>query len=126
MVYEIEGLEVKCFDGPGYKEQIDYDGWRVAIANYKPELRKENLTFLERHLDTDEVFILIEGTAGLLLGNEKQECMLEKGRLYNVKCGIWHRIYMSPGTKVVIVENADTGTHNTEYLEINALGNITG
>ena len=65
---EIEGLEIKLYDGLGYKEQIDYNGWRVAIANYKPELRKENIAFLERHLAIDEVFVLIEGTAGLLVG----------------------------------------------------------
>ena len=115
---ESKGLEIKTYDGPGYKEQLDYNGWRVAIANYKPELERDKLTFLERHLETDEVFILIEGTAGLLVREELEECPMEMGKLYNITCGTWHRIFMKPGAKVVIIENTDTGPHNTEYKKI--------
>lgn len=112
------GLEIKEYNGPGYKEQIDFNNWRVAIANYKPELEESKLEYLERHLESDEVFVLVEGTAGLLIGEEKMRCQFEKGRLYNVKCGTWHRVFMKPNAKIVIVENADTGKDNTEYMDI--------
>lgn len=108
-------IEIKEYSGPGYMEQIDFNGWRVAIANYKPELEEERIQFLERHLETDEVFVLLDGVAGLLVGKDKKRYILEKGKLYNVKCGIWHRVFMQQNTKVLIVENADTGKENTEY-----------
>lgn len=112
------GIEIKEYNGPGYKEQIDFNNWRVAIANYKPELEESRLEYLERHLESDEVFVLVEGTAGLLIGEEKARCQFEKGKLYNVKCGTWHRVFMTPDSKIVIVENADTGKDNTEYMDI--------
>lgn len=108
-------IEVKEYTEPGFKEQIDYNGWRVAIANYMPSLEIQNINFLERHLKTDEVFVLINGNAGLLVGVDKERIKMEPGKLYNVKAGTWHRIYMQAGAKVVIVENADTGKANTEY-----------
>ena len=111
------GIEIKEYNGQGYKEQIDFNGWRVAIANYMPKLEESNLEFMERHLLTDEVFILVEGNAGLLIGPERERYVLEKGRLYNVKAGTWHRVFMHENAKVVIVENADTNEGNTDYMQ---------
>ena len=110
-------LEIKEYQGPGYKAQIDFSEWRVAIANYMPSLEEDRLTYLERHLETDEVFILLEGNAGLLIGREKKRYIMEKGKLYNVKQGVWHRVFMTENSKVVIVENSDTGNENTEYIK---------
>ena len=109
-------IEIKEYEGAGYQEQIDFNGWRVAIANYMPSLEEENLNFLERHLKTDEVFVLIDGTAGLLVGKDRKRYVMEKGKLYNITCGTWHRVFMTENAKVVIVENTDTGKENTEYL----------
>lgn len=109
-------LEVATFDGPGYQPQFDCNGWRVALANYTPKLELFRLDFLERHLETDEVFVLLQGHGGLFIGQERTQVDLEAGKLFNVKKGVWHRVYMSPGAKMLIVENTDTGPHNTEYL----------
>lgn len=111
-------IEIKEYTGLGYKEQIDFNGWRVAIANYRPELDEDRIDCMERHLETDEVFILIEGFVGLLVGEEKKRYILEAGKLYNVKCGVWHKIFMKESAKVAIIENTDTGKHNTEYIEL--------
>ena len=108
-------LEVTEYDGPGYKPLVDFNGWRVAVANYMPKLELSRLDFLERHLETDEVFVLLQGEGGLLIGKERLQVSLEIGKVCNVKRGIWHRVYMTPGAKVLIVENTDTGSHNTEY-----------
>ena len=107
-------LEVTEYNGPGYKPLVDFNGWRVAVANYMPKLELSRLDFLERHLETDEVFVLLQGEAGLLIGKERLQIPLEIGKVCNVKKGIWHRVYMTPGAKVLIVENTNTGSHNTE------------
>ena len=108
-------LEVTEYDGPGYKHLVDFNGWRVAVANYMPKLELTRLDFMDRHLETDEVFVLLQGEAGLLIGKERLQIPLEIGKVCNVKKGIWHRVFMTPGAKILIVENTDTGPHNTEY-----------
>ncbi|MBQ9131922.1 MAG: cupin domain-containing protein [Clostridia bacterium] len=109
------GIEVKKFSGEGYFPLISYNGWRVAIANFCERLREENLCKVERHTKTDEVFILLQGEAVLHIGMELNRIPMESGKLYNVTCGQWHAISMTPDTKVAIVENDDTGKDNTEY-----------
>jgi mannose-6-phosphate isomerase-like protein (cupin superfamily) len=109
------GIEVKEFNGEGYAPLISYNGWRVAIANFCERLCENNICMVERHLKTDEVFILLQGEACLHLGMELKRIPMETGKIYNVKLGEWHTISMIPNTKVAIIENHDTGPENTEY-----------
>ena len=83
-------LEITEYNGHGYKPLVDSDGWRVAIANYKPELELSRLDYLERHLETDEVFILLEGECGLLIGKERLQIPLKPGKVCNVKKEVWN------------------------------------
>lgn len=108
-------MEIKEFYGGGYMPLISHNGWRVAIANYCERLREENICKAERHLNTDEVFILLQGEATLFEGNDMKRYPMEIGKIYNIKCGIWHCIAMKENTKVAIVENDDTGDKNSEY-----------
>lgn len=109
-------LEIKEFNGEGYYPLISYGGWRVAIANFCERLREENLCKRERHIETDEVFILLQGVAALHVGTDMQKVPMEIGKVYNVKCGEWHAISMMPDAKVAIIENDNTSPHNTEYF----------
>jgi len=43
---------------------------------------------------------------------------MEIGTIYNVTKGTWHGTILLPGTTVMIVENSDTGSHNSESKEI--------
>ena len=114
-VDSVPELEVFDYQGRGYMPQIDFNGWRVAIANLDTKWQEEKLAYLERHMETDEVFVLLEGAVGLLLGKDKERVMLEPGKLYNVKRGVWHSMFLEKNSKVLIIENTDTGPHNTEY-----------
>ena len=107
-------IDIKDFCGEGYAPLVAYNGWRVAMVNYCERLREENIIRVERHLKTDEVFILLSGEAVLHIGKELKRYRLEAGKIYNVKCGEWHCITMKPGAKVAIVENDDTSNVNTE------------
>ena len=109
-------LEISEFNGEGYSPLVSYNGWRVAIANACDRVLEENIYKIERHLNTDEVFILLQGEAVLHVGREMCRMPMEKGKIYTVKCGEWHCISMKQNTKVIIVENDDTGTENTEYF----------
>lgn len=111
-------LEIYGNDASGYEKTMNYESWRVAIANYAERFDKNKFTKMERHLLTDEVFVLLSGKAELVLGKEMRYVSLEAGKLYNVKAGAWHNILMSEDAKVLIVENHNTGLENTEYFEI--------
>lgn len=110
------GIEICEYTGEGFSKVICYQSWRVAIINYAERFDRENINRLERHLLTDEVFVLLSGEATLV--GEQQELAMEPGKLYNVKAGEWHNIYVSRDAKVLIVENVETGPDNSEYKEI--------
>ena len=108
-------MDIYEFNGEGYMPLIDYNGWRVAIINFSEKLLQENICKMERHLETDEVFILLNGEANLYVGEEMKKYIMEPGKFYNIKCGEWHCISMKKDSKVAVVENSDTGKKNTEY-----------
>ena len=108
-------LEIFEYDGEGYDPTMHYDRWRVAIANFGPHFDRDRYDYLERHLLTDEVFVLLSGRASLVAGKEFLETPLEPCKIYNVKQGAWHALLMDPDAKVLIVENHDTARENSEY-----------
>ncbi len=109
-----EKMEIKEYNGEDYCPMFSYGGWRVAVANFCERLKEENLCRLERHLNTEEVFVLLQGEATLYIGKIMKAYPMEIGKLYNVHCGEWHCISMKMGARVVIVENDDTNDKNTE------------
>ena len=61
-------LEIREFTDPGYLPIIDFSAWRVAILNYIDEIHPEQIEKMERHNETDEVFVMIKGQGILFLG----------------------------------------------------------
>jgi hypothetical protein len=114
-------LEIREFTGLGYKPLIDFGAWRVAILRYIDELIPSEITRLERHNETDEVFVLLEGQAVLFLGeggdtvSVLHPLVMEPKKMYNVKRGAWHCAVLSRDASILLVENCDTGTANTDY-----------
>jgi len=64
---------------------------------------------------TNEVFILLQGNAALYIGTEMDRFTLEAGKFYNVRCSIWHTITLESDACAAILENDNTGAHNTVY-----------
>ena len=109
-----EGLEIFSFDGEGYMPLHDFGAWRTAILKQGPRFNRATATDMERHRETDEVFVLLCGEATLVLGDEMTEVKMEKEKVYNIRKGVWHSIIVSEDAKVIIVENADTTRENTD------------
>jgi hypothetical protein len=42
---------------------------------------------------------------------------MEPGKIYNVRCNVWHAILLSRAASILIVENHDIGTVNAEYMQ---------
>jgi len=120
-------VEIHEHTGEDYKPLIDYNGWRVAILNDAPVFRRDTTPYLERHNETDEVFVLLEGTCTLYIGDGEGDGLgtvsllpMEKKKLYNVKKGVWHNLIATPGTSLLIVENTDTTEKNSDYYPVTA------
>ena len=119
-------LEVREYTGPGYQPVIDFGVWRVAILNYIDEIHPERIDFVERHNETDEVFVLLKGQGLLFLGEGETQLerlypqSLEPGKMYNVKRSVWHSIILSRDGSVLIVENRNTSRENSDYASLNS------
>ena len=113
-------LETFEYDGIGYKRGITFEEWTVAVLNW--EERFDKIEKLERHNLTDEVFILVEGEATLIIGEEMICVPMEKNKFYNVKAAVWHAVKVSRDAKIIIVENSNTSKENSEYLPVSFQG----
>jgi ureidoglycolate hydrolase len=117
-------LEICTFVGEGYKPLVDYGEWRVAFLRYIDELHPDQITEMERHTQTDEVFVLIKGRGVILVGGNGTHIdgvypqVMEFGKIYNVKRNVWHTILLSRDASVLLVENRDTGRPNSEYASL--------
>jgi ureidoglycolate hydrolase len=114
-------LAIRKFIDPGYQPVIDFGGWRVAILNYLEEIHPERIKSMERHNETDEVFVILQGQGILFIGEgdtniEKIHVQaLEPGKIYNVKRRVWHTVVLSLDGSVLIVENRDTSNENSSH-----------
>ena len=117
-------LEIRHFSGKGYQTLIDFNTWRVAILRWEDTSPPGNIESMERHTQTDEVFVLLEGEATLVLGGNAAKVdgiysqKLEPCKLYNVKQNAWHTALLSHDVSILLVENCDTGVENTEYCAL--------
>ena len=109
-------LEIIENNGERFNIAMSYGDWRVAYLNYAESHKEGNIEFLEKHLETDEVFVLMSGKATLLIGKECARIEMEPCKVYNVKKGVWHNIILSEDAKILLVENKDTSKENSEYL----------
>ena len=120
-------LEVRNYGAEGYKPVIDYGAWRVAILNYSENLRAENITSMQRHNETDEVFVLLRGRCILFLGEGDGTVTqvfaedMQPFRIYNVKQAAWHNHTLSKDAMVLIVENRDTTYDNSPFCPLTEL-----
>jgi len=113
-IFENNDMEIYEYGGEGYEPTMHFGEWRVAFMNYADNLAA--LSKYERHLLTDEVFVLLEGKCTLIIGENKAEYKMEKFKIYNVKKGVWHGTVFSPDAKVLIVENHNTSADNSEKV----------
>jgi len=117
-------VEISEYNGIGYQPLVDYDAWRVAILRYHPELLPENIDNMQRHDETDEVFVLLAGRCTLFFGEGSDAITnilaedMQPLKLYNVKRGTWHTHTLSEDAMVLIVENVDTRDANSPKVKL--------
>lgn len=120
-----EYIDITTYEGEGYKPVIDYETWRVAILNYCEELEIQNIKTMQKHDETDEVFVLLKGNCTLFSGGKGDNIgdvdgiAMKPLQLYNVKRGVWHTHTLDKDGMVLIVENKDTSDFNSPTETLN-------
>lgn len=118
-------LDVQSWNESGYRSLVFSDGWRAAMLNDVSRFYRENVNELQRHNTSDELFILLRGHCELLIGevSEEQGMILNRVTLkpnvfYTVRRGVWHSHILEKDTSVAVIENADVGQMNTDYMAL--------
>ncbi|MDP2861936.1 MAG: hypothetical protein Q8N95_03995 [Desulfobacterales bacterium] len=117
-------LEVRDYVEEGYSPVVDYAEWRVAVLNFSNDLLPENITAMQRHDETDEVFVLLRGRCTLFIGEGDKKVTyifaenMQPFKIYNVKKSVWHTHTLSRNAKVLIVENRDTTFDNSPFCPL--------
>ncbi|GAA0310436.1 mannose-6-phosphate isomerase-like protein (cupin superfamily) [Gracilibacillus halotolerans] len=112
------------YDGEGMSKVYVNDEWMLGIKNWKPENDRNGFTNLERHNETDELFVLLEGECTLVYGTEENgqfhfgRVKMVKNKLYNIPKGLWHNTITEKDTKLVLMEASDTSMDNSEIVEL--------
>lgn len=116
----IHGLDIITETEAGFHPVVDFGQWRTAVTCYGKRQSLDAIKSLSRHLETDEVFILVKGSCTLFIGGQEDVISeisvvpMELGCIYNVKKGTWHARALTEDSLIVIVENRDTGDWNSE------------
>ena len=109
----------------GYNPFLITEKWQVAQLNYSSELGVNSINKIDKHFKTDEVFILLKGTAVLITAEIHDEivtfetCLMQEGITYNIPKLMWHSIALGKDAEVIIVEDNNTHIDDFEFFYLN-------
>jgi len=109
-----------------YKPVLNFHGWKIAMLRYFDIVAPESFDRVERHWNTNEVFILTAGQADLIVfeGDKRPEkgyvFPMRLNVAYNIPESVWHHVVMSDDAHIVLFERSDTGLETTDYAALSA------
>ncbi len=118
-------IETYYTNEQGYHPFFIKDHWQVAQLNYLPEHSYDNISRLDLHEQTDEIFVLTKGQAILIAASIETdrityECVHMKiGVTYNIPPMVWHNIAMQEDAEMIIVEKNNTHLGDFIYHPLN-------
>ena len=116
-----ELLSVSEYAGAGFAPLVSFGTWRVAICN---AVEDERLFAMQRHLETDEAFVLLVGTGAMLVAEGENDVQaarwvpMQPLHVYTVQRNVWHAHMVTAGSSLLIVENEDTGDANSVTVHL--------
>jgi hypothetical protein len=117
-------LEVGHYFDDGYKPVLDFHGWRVAMLRYAEMVDARHLHQVERHRNTNEVFILTAGEADLILcepgdaPGETYVLPMKHNVAYNIPDHGWHHVLMSKDAHIILFERTETSVETSDYAKL--------
>lgn len=96
----------------GFQDAYANASWRISHAGYDAKTNDiATIGILEKHLETEEAFLILEGNAFLVTagkGNEPSSPLVTpftKGEVLLVEEAEWHVCVHTQGTHILIIEN---------------------
>lgn len=114
-------LQIYEWNDGGYRPLVINPNWQVALLNWEPLFEYNNMNEIERHNETDEIFVLINGKALLFTCRERGLLyaeVMKTGVVYNVPKGVWHNLLATRDVSILIVEDSNTHIDDTEIRPI--------
>ena len=122
----MQKIQEYTYEGKGLTRVFENEKWMVGIKNWKPMNDIKNINNLERHNETDELFILLSGRCTLLYANETEKGLdiravdMEPMKVYNIPRSLWHNTVTEKDTKLALIEDSSTGSANSDNLDLTA------
>lgn len=118
---KIESYE---FSGEGMQRVYENKKWTVGIKNWKPSNDIDGIDTIERHNQTDELFVLLTGSCTLISAEETKDGMvfdkveMEPDKVYSIPMTLWHNTITAKGTKMILIEDSNTGESNSNFYKL--------
>lgn len=112
------------YNGEGMTRVYENEKWMIGIKNWKPANDISQLNCLERHNETDELFVLLAGGCTLIIGHEKngemelEKVEMEPMKVYNIPKSLWHNTITQKKTKMILMEDVSTSMKNSEIYNL--------
>ncbi len=112
-------MDIFTYTGEDFKAVLESGEWKIGILRWSERFSQFHV--MERHLLTDEVFVLLDGEATLYESSDglrflKQE--MQKNHVYSIPRNVWHHITVSVDATVLVVENRNTRKENTQKQDV--------
>lgn len=108
----------------GFETVFQNSAFKCAFISPSNQYAYGKVTQLKRHNDTDEVFVLLAGSALLLTKDDDsapyQTTPLQPKTAYNVIKGTWHHLAVSADAVVFVTESGSMEKENTQSINIEA------
>lgn len=103
---------------PGFDTVVMNDCFKCAFITSSSYYAFGKVDHMKRHNNTDEIFVLLTGSAVLLImeNGKITEYPMEQGAAYNVCRSTWHYLAVSEDARVFVAEASDTSDLNTDVL----------
>ena len=110
-------VEVLAWEGIGFRPLVQSGDWVVALMNWEKRFDLSGVGDIERHNETDEVFVLVRGRGLLFIAGDDgiQAFDMQPNQVYNVTKGTWHSVIGTKETSWLIVESSNTTAGNTNH-----------
>jgi hypothetical protein len=119
-------VEIGEYFGVGFQPVLNFEGWRVAMKRAADNTSPAKFHSVDRHNETNEVFVLTTGQAEMLLmegGNAPTAFHLfpmELNVAYSVQAEAWHHVFMSDDAHIIVFERSNTSRENSDHFELDA------
>ena len=119
-------VEIGEYFGVGFQPVLNFEGWRVAMKRYADSTNPAKFHSVDRHNETNEVFILTAGKAEMLLmeGDRSPTTFhlfpMQLNVAYSVQQSAWHHVFMSEDAHIIVFERSNTARENSDHVELDA------